>query len=131
MASYGDLPSGVGTTAASPTAVAPGDNLVLFNNETVTAPQASIVLNRAMGRGDEDAGISFFIEFASSPTDSLQILGSNKLPAATFALADWIVLFTSANNQKDAYTDTQRFAYYCAYLVSQSGGGKLTVTAQR
>lgn len=131
MPAYGDLPSGIGATAAGPTAVIPGDNLTLFNSETVAALVASIVLARAMGRGDADQGVTFFIEFAAAATDSLQILGTNKLPAAAFNLNDWVSLYTSTNKQQDSYTDTGRFAYYCAYLASQSGGGKLTVIAQR
>ena len=137
MPSYGDLPVGVGTTIAGPTACIPGDALVLFNNETVVAPQASIAMARAKGHGDNDSGTTFQIEFAAVPTDSLIILGSNKAPVPNaagvyvFNLADWAQLFTSTNQQQDHYTDTQRFAYYCAYLASQSAGGKLTVTAQR
>lgn len=136
MPNYGDLPVGVGTTVAGPTACIPGDSLALFNNETVTAPQASIVLARGNSPSGSDQGTTFFIEFAAAPTDSLQILGSNKAPVPvngvyTFNLADWYVLFTSTNKQQDYYTDTGRFAYYCAYLASQSAGGKVTVNAQR
>ena len=130
MPAYGDIPSGVGTTGAVPTAISPGDTIALFN-ETVVALEASIVVARAVGLSQSDQGITFFIEFASAPTDSLQILGSNKAPAAVFNLNDWYVLFTSTNKSPDYYTDTGRFLYYCAYEASQSGGGKLTVIAQR
>lgn len=131
MPAYGDLPSGVGATTVGPTALSPGDSLALFNNETVTALEASIIANRALSPSGSDQGVTFFIEFAAAPTDSLQILGSNKAPAAVFALADWASLYTSTNKQTDSYADTARFAYYCAYLASQSAGGKLTVIAQR
>ena len=40
-------------------------------------------------------------------------------------------LWTSTNTQYDNYTDTTRWAYYRARLVSQSGGGALTVTVKR
>ena len=138
MPNSGDLPVGVGTAVAGPTACIPGDSLALFNNETVAAtPQASIVMARAMSPVGSDQGTTFFIEFAAPPTDSLEILGSNNAPVANaagvyiFNLADWYVLFTSTNKQQDYYTDTGRFAYYCAYLASQSAGGKVTVNAQR
>jgi hypothetical protein len=132
MPPYGDLPAGVGTTLAGPTAIVPGDSLALFNNETIAAaPQASIVAARAAAAMDGGQGVSFFIEFAAAPTDSLQILGTNKTPAAVFTLADWVTLYTSTNKQQDSYTDLQPLAYYCAYLASQSGGGKVTVIAQR
>lgn len=132
MPKYGDLPKGVGATTAGPTALSPGDRLTLFNDEALVAPQASIVFNRALGRTDGDAGVTFFIEFAGAiPTDSVVILGSNKAPAAVFTAADWVYLFTSNNKQQDAYTDTGRFEYYCAFLASQSAGGNLTVIAKR
>lgn len=132
MPFYGDLPAAVGATLAGPTSVEPGNSLILFNNETIAAPpQASIVLARAMGHDDPDSGTTFFIEFATAPTDSLLILGSNKIPAAVFNLNDWITLYTSTNKFQDAYTDTGRLSYYCAYLASQSGGGALLVKAQR
>ena len=131
MPNYGDLPSGVGGTLQGPTACQPGDTLALFNSETVTAPQASIVLGRAMGPVGNDAGVTFFMEFVSAPTSSLQILGTNKTPALVFNLADWYALWTSTNKQQDYYTDTGQFSYYCAYLASQSAGGKVSVIAQR
>ena len=131
MPNYGDLPVGVGTTVAGPTACIPGDQLILFNNETVTPPQASIVMARANSPSGSDQGTTFFIEFAAVPTDSLKILGSNKTTAAVFNLTDWYALYTSTNKKTDYYTDTGRFAYYCAYLASQSAGGKVIVNAQR
>jgi hypothetical protein len=131
MPNYGDLPGGVGATTAGPTSIAPGDALTLFNNETLVAPQASIVAARAESPSHADQGITFFMEFAAAPTSSLQILGSNKPPAAVFNLNDWVILATSTNKQQDSLNDVGRFAYYCAYLASQSAGGKLTVIAQR
>jgi len=121
---------GAALPGGSLTAIQPGDGLYLWNAETPAAPQASIVLVRALGPTGE-AGITFSINFAAAPTDSLQILGSNKPPAAAFTLTDWESLYTSSNKQNDSYTDTARFEYYCAYLASQSAGGALTVIAQR
>lgn len=131
MPNYGDLPANVGATTAGPTSLEIGGSLPLFNNETVVAAQASIVMARAESPSGSDQGTTFTSNFAAAPTSSLQILGSNKVPAAVFTLSDWYVLFTSTNKQQDYYTDTGRFAYYCAYLASQSAGGKLTVIAQR
>lgn len=131
MPAYGDLPTGVGATTAGPTALASGDNLALFNNETVAALEASIVVAPMTSPSGADASITFVSQFAAAPTASLQILGTNKTPAAVFTLADWYALWTSTNKQQDYYTDTGRFAYYCAYVASQSAGGKLTLIAQR
>ena len=114
-----------------PIGLSPGQQMVLFAGESLTAPQASQVFSRGPSPSLSDQGITFFMQFASSPTRSLLILGSNKLPAATFTSGDWITLATSSNKQVDSYTDTTRYTFYCAYLASQSGGGALTVNAQR
>lgn len=114
------------------TMLSPGEATTLFAAaDTITAPQASIAFCRGASPVADDAGTTFQIEFASSPTDSLEILGSNKAPAASFVVEDWVVLATSSDKESDLYTDTGRWAYYCAYLVTQSGGGACTVLAQR
>lgn len=104
----------------------------LFNAESpANLPQASVVVERGKS-GTDDAGISFQIEYKTAPTAVIQILGSNDPNAlAAFNLAQWVVLFTSTNQQSDGYTDTSRWRYYCAYLISESAGLPVTVTAQR
>ena len=124
MPSYG-LPQAGGITA-----LYPGDSLTLFGAETPSAPQASIVFARGMSPSG-DAGTTFQSGFASSPTATLEVLGSNIAPAADFTLGDWAVLYTSTDKPADSYTDLNRFAYYCVYLATQSAGGAVTVAVQR
>jgi|SRR5580658_897777 hypothetical protein len=101
-----------------------GESLYLFNAETLTAPQASIAFSRAYSPSGMDAGITFQMFYAASPTAVLIIQGSNDG-------VNWINLYTSNNEQSDNYTDNTRWAFYRAYLSSQSGGGAVTVLAQR
>jgi len=108
------------------TSVCPGDQYFLFNAETPTAPQASVAFSRGSYQPADDAGITFQIIFASAPTASVTIQGSN-----VDSNADYVVLFTSTNKQFDSYTDTNRFQFYRANLASQSAGGAITVVAQR
>lgn len=116
----------------TPIGLFPGDiPYSLFAAETPTAPQASQVIARGPSPSRSDQGITFDIEFASSPTDSLQVLGSNVVPKSSFTSGDWNTLYTSSNKQKDSYTDTARFRFYSVYLASQSGGGAVTVIASR
>lgn len=117
---------GVAQVGGTVAAVAPGDQYFLWNAETPTAPQASVAFARQMGPGQTDAGITFTISFASAPTDSLVIQGSN-----VDSDAQYQSLYTSTNKQLDAYTDTGRWAFYRAKLVTQSAGGAVTIIAQR
>lgn len=108
------------------TALQPGDSLDLFNAETPAAPQASIAFARGSSPSGSDQGVTFQIAFAAAPTASVVIQGSN-----IDSDADYETLYTSSNKQFDAYTDTGRWAFYRAKLVSQSAGGAVTVLAQR
>lgn len=121
MPNYG-IPQAGGTL----TALQPGDALALFNAESPAAPQASVAFVRAMGPGGVDGGTTFSVVFAAAPTDSLVIQGSNADVEAQYQ-----TLFTSTNKQFDLYTDTGRWAFYRAKLVTQSAGGAVTVVAQR
>jgi hypothetical protein len=104
----------------------------LFNAESpAQVPQASVVIERGKS-GTDDAGISFQIEYEAAPTAVVQILGSNDPNVlGAFNLAQWVVLFTSTNQQSDGYTDTARWRYYCAYVLSEAAGFPVTVAAQR
>jgi nucleotide-binding universal stress UspA family protein len=59
------------------TALYPGDALQLFAAETPAAPQASLAFARACSPDGTDNGTTFQIAYASAPTASLQIQGSN------------------------------------------------------
>jgi hypothetical protein len=134
MPAYATPQSGGGATVqVNVTGLLPGDTAQLFAAETITAAEASIVIERAYSPSGSDQGITFQIQFSlAAPTTSLQILGSNNPNLAAFNLAgDWVSLYTSTNKQVDSYTDTGRFKYYCAYLATPPASGTTTVTAQR
>ena len=123
---------GVAQAGSNPTAglnlsvVQPGDSYVLFNGEVITPPQASVAFVRGNSISESDQGMTFQMSFATAPTAVLVIQGSNvDLDAA------YETLWTSTNTQYDNYTDTTRWTYYRAKLVSQSAGGAVTVRVQR
>lgn len=104
----------------------PGDGpYFLFNAETLTPPQASVAFARGLGPNGQKGPIVFTISYASSPTAVLVIQGAD-----TDLDADYITLSTSTNVQNDFYTDLGLFSFYRAKLVSQSGGGAVTVKAE-
>jgi hypothetical protein len=125
MPLYGVPQSGGNSSAnLNLASIQPGDQYTLFNAETLTAPQASVAFTRGQGPFGEN-GVTFQMSFATAPTAVLVIQGSNvDLDAA------YETLWTSTNTQYDNYTDTAKWAFYRAKLVSQSGGGACTVTAR-
>lgn len=127
MPKYGDLPSAVGATGQSATMLIPGDVLVLFNAETITAPEASIAIAIGPNPGGGYAPLAFDIEFSAAVvTASTLIQGAmNDVDPA------YQTLFTSTNLQQDNYGDLGKFRFYRAKLASQSAGGTLTVTVSR
>jgi|SRR5580658_1762783 hypothetical protein len=102
-----------------------GDQMYLWNAETPVAGTASLAFARG---SDPVAGqpnlIVFTISFATAPTDVVNIQGSNDL-------VNWETLYTSTSTSPDYYGDAGGFAFYRALLVSQSGGGAVTVIANR
>jgi hypothetical protein len=121
MPNYG-MPQAGGTL----TALQPGDSMYLFNAEAPAAPQASIAFARGYSPSGDDSGITFQILFAAAPTAQVVIQASN-----VDADANYQTVFTSTNLQNDNYTDTVRWKFYRAKLVSQSAGGALTLIASR
>lgn len=106
-----------------------GDTYALFSSsDTLSAPAYSQVVTLGPSAGLQPRGIATFtIDFATSPTDSLIIYGSNTQPTST-AAQNGRALYTSTNTQHDSYTDNLAFTFYWAELASQSGGGAVTVT---
>jgi hypothetical protein len=129
MPLYGVPQSGPNATNSglNLTSLAPGDGpFYLFNAETLTAPQASVAFARATAFGGADNGTTFNIRFAAAPTAVVVIEAAN-----VDVDANYVSVFTLTDTQIGAYTDIGRSCFYRARLVSQSGGGALTVTAQR
>jgi microcystin-dependent protein len=105
-----------------------GDTYQLFaSTDSLTAPAFSQVVTIGPSAGLQPKGIATWaIDFATSPTDSLIIYGSNTQPSST-AAQNGRALYTSTNTQHDSYTDNLAFTFYWCELVSQSGGGAVTV----
>jgi hypothetical protein len=123
MPNYGVAQAGSNPTLGlNLTSLQSGDtDYFLFNAEVLTAPQASVAFSRANAPGAQTT-YTFSIDYASAPTAVMTIQGSN-----TDVDADYVTLYTSTSIQHDFWTDTGAWKYYRAALVSQSGGGAVTV----
>ena len=110
-----------------PAAVQPGDSIYLFNNESPSAPVASIPFARGYNPGGGATNpIIFHVRWASAPTATLNIQGSNVDADAQYVTVGQIV-----NQSPGYYADAGGFAFYRVQLASQSAGGAITVLVQR
>jgi hypothetical protein len=105
-----------------------GDRIPLFSvKDSLTAPVNSIVASISQS-GPTVRGVrQFTINFASAPTAVVEIFGSNNYPSSSGPDPNGFLLYTSTNMQNDQYLDGTAYRFYWAKLVSQSGGGALTV----
>lgn len=109
-------------------ALYPKDNYTLFaSTDTLTAPAVSQAVTFSTPGSQPRGLVTFQTNFASAPTAVVEIFGSNSQPTSS-APQNGVILYTSTNTQADVYTDNSAFMFYWAKLVSQSGGGALTVT---
>jgi hypothetical protein len=126
MPNYGTMPiTGTGT-GVSATVLGSGDTMVLFSAESPTAPQASLAIAPGVAGGESPA-ITFQASWSVAPTASLLIQGAMADTSAGWAAASTLATLTTS---PATYTDTGAWAYYRAYLSSQSAGGALTVIAR-
>ena len=110
-------------------AVSSGDTVTLFAAaDSLVAGSQSVVIAPADSGPVPRGLITFQANFASAPTAVVEIFGSNTPPTAA-GPQNGVVLTTFTNAQASNYTDNLAFAFYWAQLVSQSGGGALTLTA--
>lgn len=110
-------------------ALYPKDSYTLFSaSDTLVAGSNSQIITIGAAGPVPRGVMTFQGDFASSPTAAYEILGSNTQPTATAPDPNGTVLYTSTNKQHDNYTDNLGFTFYWAQLVSQSGGGALTLT---
>lgn len=105
-----------------------GEQIFLWNAESPAAAANSIVITRGMGY-DNANGILFQLDFASSPTASVTILGSNFTPPASGPING--ITLATLTTIDSAYQDTNSYAFYWANIVSVSAGEPLTLIAQR
>ena len=106
----------------------PGSTIVVFDSvaDVLTPPATSRVLCPTDAGGVERGAITFDAFWATTPTASLVIYGSNTPPTSA-GPQNGIVLGTLTAN--GTFTDTGAHAYYWAYLASQTAGGALSLTA--
>jgi hypothetical protein len=110
------------------TQVQSGDTVPLFAaTDSLTAPAVSTVIAPVDGGPVQRSAITFQAHFATTPTASLTIKGSNFSPTAS-GVQHGITIGT-ITTQDASVTDTGAYAFYWASLDSQTGGGALTVIA--
>ena len=124
--SSGGAPVYTPTPGKNLTCVSPGDFYKLFDAEVVAAGTTSVAFSRGHSPSMDDAGMTFQMSWASAPTAVIEIQGSNIDSDAFYE-----TLWSSSNTQFDNYTDTARWAFYRAKVISYSAGGAVTVTVQR
>lgn len=105
-----------------------GEQIYLWNNESPAAGANSIVITRGESPAS-NRGITFQLDFASAPTASVTIQGSNFTPPASGPING--ITLATLNTIDSAYNDTGSYAFYWANIVSVSGGEPLTLIAQR
>jgi hypothetical protein len=103
------------------------DSYSLFSSaDSLTAPATSQVVTIAIAGQQPRMNATWTVDFASSPTAVVEIFGSNTQPTSA-GPQNGTLIYTSTNTQHDNYVDNSTFTFYWAQLISQSGGGKLTV----
>lgn len=109
------------------TSLIPGDQVFyLFKAETLVAPQASVAFSRGAAPGTETPALMVFtISFASAPTATVSIQGSNEDIDSQYQDLQ------TGTTQLWSYSDLGGFAFYRAKLETYSAGGALTVTVKR
>jgi hypothetical protein len=115
------------STTAAPFTIDSGDVVFAFNAESPAPPQSSIqfALPAFTGaRADQSRQISWQTSFASAPTSVNVVLQAADQDAdASYATVD-----TSTNVNGERRQILVRARFLRARLVSQSGGGAITVT---
>jgi len=115
------------STTAAPFTIYPGDVVFAFNAESPAPPQSSIqfALPAFTGAASETGrNISWQTSFASAPTAVNAVLQA----ADQDADANYATVDTSTNVNGERRQILVRARFLRARLVSQSGGGAITVT---
>ena len=111
------------------TSLGPGDNYLLFNDESPAAPQASVAVAFASAGPVANSGAAFHATWAGAPGGGgaqVDIQASNTDLDADYVSVGSITTFPGY------YGDQGNFSFYRAKLVGNSGAGTgLTVSVQR
>lgn len=111
------------------TQVQSGDTVTLFAaSDSLTAPAVSTVIAPVDAGPVQRSAITFQAHFATSPTASLTIKGSN-FPPTSSGPQHGVTIGTAITTQDASVTATEAYAFYWASLDSQSAGGAVTVIA--
>ena len=106
-----------------------GDTVTLFAaSDSLTAPGVSTVIAPVDAGPVQRSAITFQAHFASAPTASLTIKGSN-FPPTSSGPQHGITIGTAITTQDASVTATEAYAFYWTSLDSQSAGGAVTVIA--
>jgi len=115
------------STTAAPFTIDTGDVVYAFNAESPTPPQSSIQFALPSFTGahvDQSRQISWQISYATAPTAVNVVLQA----ADQDADANYATVDTSTNINGERRQILVRARFVRARLVSQSGGGAITVT---
>lgn len=119
--------NGLGVTSCPATSICSGVQLTMVNAETPAAGYVSIVLSRALD--SQDKAVTFTVSWASSPSATVEILGSNIAPTVNGFDPNGFIVATGATQSWEASDGLYRF--YQVKVAAYSSGGALTVIAQR
>lgn len=114
---------------ASPVALYAGDEVTLWNAESPAAGTSSIAVSLAAHAGSPSpAELAISISYGSAPTAQIQVQGANDDADASYTSGG---LPSSANTSPDLLQFSARAQFLRVNLVSQSGGGAITVKVRR
>ena len=115
-------------SATNPVSLFPGETVALFNAETPAAPALSQAVALPPNAGGAPATLSFTIEFAAAPTDTVTVMAGDDATAAGNFVATPQV---STNKQVDRLELTTGAAFAAVQLTTQTAGGAVTVICHR
>ena len=123
------MPAFNGNLSNPYTDVRVGESFYLFNNESLTAGENSVVMCRGMVPGASTGQTTFQWQTAVAPTCSVILYGGNFPPTAGGPQNGFVI--TTFTAQSTTVDDTFGYAFYWAYVTSYAAGGNATLLAQR
>ena len=115
-----------GSQTGMPTPVYPGQQFTLFGGtEAPAAGLKSVAFERTANWSGTPSPMVFTSNFASAPTATVQIQGSNDDTEANYQTIQAI------STQHGYYSDLGNFRFYRAVLSAYGAGGQPVVTVQR
>jgi hypothetical protein len=123
---------GVAQAGGVLTCLIPGDRYELFSGlETPAAGLKSVAFSRGFGPGAYPAGMVFQIIFASAPTATVLIQGSNADVDGDYVTLATVAFPLAPVSNVGYYSDLGQWAFYRAILSVTSAGGMPAIIVQR